>query len=116
MDNATLTTEAPRGPLSFRAELENHIERLIALLDSIDGDPDLEPSIIGGRDPVTGKPILDDREGGDVSDEGEPHDWDDEEGGDLEPSMGWGHGAHGRPLPLDWTYDLLSGAGADGDE
>lgn len=42
------------------------MERLIALLDAMDGDPDLEPWL-ADTDPAS-----EDREGGDVLDEGEP--------------------------------------------
>jgi hypothetical protein len=44
---------------AFRASIEAEIEWLIALLDAVDGDPDLEPHS------------------------------DDEPGGDEEPSLGW---------------------------
>src|SRR5688572_15358930 len=83
---------------NLRERLEAEIERLIAMLDAIDGDPDLEPSIIGSLDPRKGyAPIEDDREGGDVLDEGEPDDWSDE------PSLGWGHPGQGG-IPRGWHY------------
>lgn len=60
--------------MSEREKIEAAIEQLIALLDVIDGDPDLEPSLgIGGNY------VSDDREGDDA---------DDEDCGDLEPSLG----------------------------
>lgn len=91
-------TEAPSGPLSLRDRLEGEIERLIALLDTLDGDPDLEPWL-AGTDPADG-----DREGGDVLDEGEPD-------SDSEPSLGW-HVPMSDGCPLGWSYGL---AGAVGD-
>ena len=72
----------------FRTALEerieahaNALERLIAALDAIDGDPDLEsngdlePSLGGGMDFIPGygwRLSSDDREGSDASDMGEP--------------------------------------------
>lgn len=73
-----------------RREIEQIVEGLIALLDAVDGDPDLEHPDMSHVD--------DDREGGDVLDEGEPNDWDDE---DLPHAVGdliyfWtGRGSHG---------------------
>lgn len=52
------------------------IERLIALLETMDPDPDLEPYLAGGAEVVD----TDDREG-DAS--------DDEDGADAELSLGW---------------------------
>lgn len=90
------------NPLEWRRATEARIEalhdamlNLIAALDMLDGDPDLEPSICGGRD--LGGVVEDDREGGDVLDEGEPNDWDDEDNGDEEPSLGWCEGQGGSP-------------------
>src|SRR5690348_15526857 len=80
--------------LDSRLAIEAHIEQLqdellflISALDEFDGDCDLEPSICGGINPNLSE-VMDDREGGDVLDEGEPHDWDDEDSGDDEPSLG----------------------------
>ena len=59
---------------------------LIDGLDTMDGDTDREPSLVG----FDGVSVpTDDREGGDVLDEVEPNDWDGEDGGDDESSMGW---------------------------
>ncbi len=44
----------------LRQDAENQIERLIALLDLLDGDPDLEPSLSGYSEG------MDDREGDDA--------------------------------------------------
>lgn len=86
------------GSAEWRQTLEAQLERLhdsmlslIAALDTMDGDADLEPWL-AGFDGVTVP--ADDREGGDVLDEGEPNDWDDEDGdadeGDEEPfSLDW---------------------------
>jgi hypothetical protein len=80
-----------------RKQIEQIVEGLIALLDAVDGDPDLEPSICGGINPDLSH-VDDDREGGDVLDEGEPNDWDNE---DLPYAVGdlvyfWtGRGSHG---------------------
>lgn len=63
-----------------RQELEARIEELIALLDLIDGDENLEPYLADSN------PADEDREGGDVQDE--PHDPLDE--GNDEPDLGWG--------------------------
>jgi len=68
-----------RSPL--RQQAEEAIEQLIALLDALDGDADLEPN--GDLEPSLGVGLLwssgagfrncdDDREGRDASDEGEP--------------------------------------------
>ena len=62
-----------------RAEIEDHIERLIAVLDEIDPDPDLEPWLGSGDDRED-----ENEHGGDTVDE--PHDQADE--GDDEPSLG----------------------------
>lgn len=96
-------TEAPSGPLflSARQQLEAEIERLIALLDTLDGDPDLEPWL-AGTDPAEG-----DREGGDVLDEGEPD-------SDSEPCLGW-HVPMSDGPPLGWSYGP-AGLYADGDD
>lgn len=48
---------APADILSLRRELEFRIEAMIALLDLIDGDPDLEPYLAGFE-----KGFRDDRE------------------------------------------------------
>lgn len=37
-------------PQRTRRTIEDEIERLIALLDAVDGDPDLEPEIDTGAD------------------------------------------------------------------
>ena len=84
-------------PIEWREAVEARIEQLhdallslIATLDILDGDTDLEPWLAGavGTDG--------DREGGDPLDEGEPNDWDDEDSdadednGDEEPfGLGW---------------------------
>lgn len=39
---STLFAPGAPEPLKARREIENHIERLIAALDALDGDPDLE--------------------------------------------------------------------------
>ncbi|ANL52836.1 hypothetical protein [Rhizobium phaseoli] len=68
-----------------RKTVEACIEQLIALLDQMDGDPDLEdggdaePSI-GSIPRLVGNQFLEDLE---------LDDCDDEEGGDDEPAMGW---------------------------
>lgn len=55
---------------TVRRSIEDQIERLIALLDYVEPDPDLEPWLAGGTEVVgTG-----DREG---------------DATDLEPSLGW---------------------------
>lgn len=84
--------------------------RVIAALDAMDGDCDGEPWLAGFNPEA-----LDDREGGDVLDEGEPHDGDDEANGDDEPSMGWSHPGQGG-VPIGWGYHPLIGAGMDNDE
>jgi hypothetical protein len=69
-------------------QLQDTMLLLIAALDTMDGDTDLEPSLSG----TVG--ATEDREGGDALDEGEPNDWDDEDSdadednGDKEPSLG----------------------------
>lgn len=71
--------------LAKRARIEREIDRLIELLDAIDGDLDLEPHLGWpevGPDEIAMESSHDDREeedehGGDVVDE--PHDPEDEE-------------------------------------
>lgn len=109
------------GSASWRQFAEARLERLhdamlaiIAALDGADGDADLEPSICGSYGP-NHVPITDDREGGDVLDEGEPNDWDGEGNGDEEPSLGWCHAGQGG-VPLGWSYHPMIGAGVDNDD
>lgn len=52
---------------------------------------------------------MDDREGGDALDEGEPNDWDGEDNGDDEPSMGWCRSGSGNEVPLSWHYSPFVG-------
>lgn len=58
---------------NLRRQIEADIERLIALLDAMDGDPDLEPSL-GQWSPFSGCRFEVDLEGDDS---------------DYEPSLGW---------------------------
>jgi len=44
-DGRAATTSQSQKLLKLRARLENAIEKAIALLDELDGDPDLEPSL-----------------------------------------------------------------------
>lgn len=89
-----------------RARIEREIDRLIGLLDAIDGDLDLEPSLgwpEDGPDHLAENVTQDDREqedehGGDVQDE--PHDAIDE--GNDEPDLGWRNPGSGDELPADW--------------
>lgn len=94
-------------------ELHDAMLSLIAALDMLDDDPDLEPSINPGRNP-DGSLSCDEREGGDVLDEGEPNDWD-ENGGDDEPSLGWSYDGQGG-VPLGWSCHPIIGAGVDNDD
>ena len=59
-------------PLALRQKLESEIERLIAMLDTLDGDADLEPSL--GFSPVYCSAHATDLEF---------------DGSDDEPSLGW---------------------------
>lgn len=69
-----------------RQHLEDVIENLVALLDKLDGDPDLEPYLAGEYWGTGGDDREDENEhGGDVQDE--PHDQIDE--GSDEPLLGW---------------------------
>lgn len=99
MQQVAELVRGPNGSLSLRTRLEVEVERMIALLDAMDGDPDLEPWLA-----ENGAGVWDDREGGD--DEGEPD-------VDSEPSLGWGHGA--TALPLGWSYSLAGATGGDDD-
>jgi len=78
---------APRRLLA-RQEIENAIERLIALLDRIDGDPDFEDGDVD--EPTLGWNATGDSGcmlsslDGEFEDEG-----DGEPGEDEEPSLGW---------------------------
>lgn len=112
----------------IRAEAEAAVERLLALLDQIDGYPDDEPSLgfienhpkgfetrpyrfayatDEGRQDI-GQGADDDCEG-DEHDGREP-DCDSEDGGDDEPSLGWtgGEAARGRTYAgtLGESFDL----------
>lgn len=108
---ALTETEGATAP-SIRQQLEAEIERLIGLLDELDGDENLEPWLADnglmlsadGRNYVN---VQDDREG-DPCDEGEP-------GTDDEPSMGWhipGSNDITRP-PLGWSYARFGGTAGD---
>lgn len=108
------------NPFDWRREAEARLEQLhdamltiIAALDAADGDTDLEPSICGSFGPGH-VAITDDREGGDVLDEGEPNDWDGEDNGDEEPGLGWSHAGQGG-VPLGWGYHPMHG-GLDHDD
>lgn len=82
--------------INTRQRLEAKIEELIALLDLVDGDENLEPYLANTY------PVAEDREeenenGGDIQDE--PH--DDE--GENEDSLGWPNPCGpGAPM-LDWS-------------
>ena len=93
-----------------RADIEAEIERLIALLDHLDGDPDLEPWLA-----ERGYSNGDDREGGDPLDEGEDLREDDEDNGDVEPSMGWATatGPIANVFPDGWSYGRGRGGDVD---
>lgn len=67
-----VTRANARGLPIDRHALEDAIERLLRVLDALDGDPDREPE---------------DEHGGDILDE--PHDDDVFTGADSEYSMGW---------------------------
>ncbi|WP_423066150.1 hypothetical protein [Devosia sp. CN2-171] len=102
----------PRKAAEARLEqLHDAMLSIIAALDTMDGDPDLEPSICGGINPDRSD-VTDDREGGDVLDEGEPNDWDGEDNGDNEPSLGRSNPDPG-PLPPGWFYSAFHGGDAD---
>jgi len=71
----------------LRRTIENEIERLIALLDLLDGDENLEPYLADTR------PSAGDREADDC---------------DLEPSLGWtSTGAQGNMSDLEPNGDEL---------
>lgn len=112
----TMDTENRLAIEAHIEQLQDELLALISALDEVDGDCDLEPSICGGVNPDRSD-VMDDREGSDVLDEGEPHDWDDEDSGDDEPSMGWATPTGGKPVQWQegWGYHA-SGAGADHDE
>lgn len=94
MMQAPITTPAApfKGPAAFnrlielrREALEAYIEDLIALLDYLDDDADLEDN--GDFEPSLGSApqVI----GNEIAYDLELDDCDDEEGGDEEPSMGW---------------------------
>ncbi len=71
--------------IEARHRLEAKIEELIALLDLLDGDPDLEDNAdaepsLGSTAKCIGNECVEDLE---------LDDCDDEAGGDEEPTMGW---------------------------
>lgn len=83
-DQATTLPDGHTGRL--RASLEAHIDRCIAMLDSIDPDPDLEDT--GDFEPwLAGDPTND--AGQDIEDD--PC--------DDEPSLGWPDGVVNQSLP-----------------
>ena len=88
---AAFLPAAPR----LRERIEAEIERLISLLDTLDGDADLEPGnddepSMGWSYSFEGVPVPPAADGGD---DRELDEADDEDGGDREPSLGWlGHG------------------------
>jgi hypothetical protein len=101
-------TKLPRGtrkaparkfPPWARKEIEDAIERLLALLDQADGDPDLEPSL-GSPNPrylYEGGPITSQERWA----EGSRNDIEDEHDGaeppeDDEPTLGWTECGSGR--------------------
>lgn len=53
----TGTRQLPMNEQNLRAIVETEIERLLVILDSLDGDSDMEPSLAGYSDG------MDDREG-----------------------------------------------------
>ena len=54
---------------ALRSCIEDAIERLVALLDKLDGDPDFEPDLGSpGTAPAYGSEVTDDREGDDERD------------------------------------------------
>lgn len=87
-----------------RAELEARIEELIALLDMIDGDADLEDN--GDEEPSVCSPTMRDRNGE------AQHDLEDDR--ECEPSLGWDERlnqcAGNRFGPLG-SYDLEADTG-----
>lgn len=87
-----------------RAELEARIEELIALLDTIDGDADLEDN--GDEEPSVCSPIMRGRNGE------AQHDLEDDR--ECEPSLGWDERlnqcAGNRFGPLG-SYDLEADTG-----
>jgi len=79
----------------LRERVEDAIERLIAMLDALDGDADFEPGnddepSMGWSYSFDGVPVPPAADGGD---DRELDEADAEDGGDREPSLGWrGHG------------------------
>ncbi len=67
---------------ALREQIEADIERLIGLLDALDGDPDLEPSV--GCIPLMGASTCD----------------LEEDGCDLEESLGWPQSQRANSAPL----------------
>lgn len=67
---------------ALRQQIEADIERLIDLLDALDGDPDLEPSV--GVIPLLGADTCD----------------LEEDGCDLEESLGWPQSQRANAAPL----------------
>lgn len=89
---ATFLRTRPR----LRTRIEDAIERLIAMLDALDGDADFEPGnddepSFGWAYSFDGAPLT---SAADRGDDRELDQSDDEDGGDLEPSLGWR--SHGR--------------------
>src|SRR5689334_13870209 len=96
MSTATAKTTSRRPVIDFelRYRIEKAIERLIAVLDAVDPDPDLEPSLGHYNSRFTAP-------------DAEAEDEHDEDGGDEEPSLGWSeYRDDGLPSQSGGTDDL----------
>ncbi|BDV35676.1 hypothetical protein [Methylocystis iwaonis] len=132
MSQAREFVELPRG---IRARIEATIEALVAALDEMDGDSDVEPSL-GSTEMsaersqlywgASGAPEGEDEEGGDDEPSGDereptlgataalnqptawasPRDtWITGGEGELEPSLGWTRHGYGAPGAFNRGYD-----------
>ncbi len=76
------TTALRADPTTLRQKIEADIEALIEMLDRLDGDPDFEPSV--GVIPLLGASTCD----------------LEEDGCDLEESLGWPQSQRANSAPL----------------
>lgn len=77
---------------TLRRRIEQTIENLVALLDSYDGDADEEPSLgwtPQGPDALQPQYMEKGPRLGPFTDDREVEDGHDEDGGDVEPLLGW---------------------------
>lgn len=84
----------PTDPRTVRRELSRIVESALDLLDALDADPDLEPA----GDELDQARIEWSPNGSVTRHAGAPPQEDDEESGDIEPTLGWSEGRAGKAM------------------